>query len=111
MELQLCGKNVPSNHTNTYFMSSDTFVSKVLHTLAHDIPAGETISYGRLAEKVGNPKACRAVGMAMRINQVPLVVPCHRVVNSDGSLGNYMSGKGVAIKKFLLDHEGAKVET
>lgn len=86
---------------------ADTFVSNVLDTLAHDIPVGETISYGGLAAKVGKPSACRAVGMAMRMNQVPLIVPCHRVVNSDGSLGNYMSGRGVALKRWLLNHEGA----
>ena len=55
----------------------------------------------------GSDKASRAAGGAMRLNQVPLLVPCHRVVQSGGKLGNFMSGKGVVLKEWLLKHEGA----
>ena len=67
------------------------------------IPYGETISYKQLAEKAGNPKACRAVGGANHHNPVAIVVPCHRVIGADGSLTGF--GGGLDKKKFLLDHE------
>ncbi len=71
------------------------------------IPAGETRSYGWLAQKVGNPRAARAVGRVMATNPLPLVVPCHRVVASDGSLHGY--GGGLEMKAALLKAEGARV--
>ncbi len=70
------------------------------------IPAGETRSYGWIAEKVGHPRAARAVGRVMATNPLPLVVPCHRVVGSDGSLTGY--GGGLALKETLLRLEGAR---
>ncbi len=70
------------------------------------IPAGETRSYGWLAQKVGNPRAARAVGRVMATNPLPLVVPCHRVVGSDGGLTGY--GGGLAMKETLLRLEGAR---
>ena len=71
------------------------------------IPAGETRSYGWLARKVGSPRAARAVGRVMATNPLPIVVPCHRVVGSDGSLRGY--GGGLAMKEALLRLEGASV--
>ena len=67
------------------------------------IPYGETISYKQLAEKIGNPKACRAVGGANHHNPIAIVVPCHRVIGANGSLTGF--GGGLDKKKFLLDHE------
>lgn len=67
------------------------------------IPAGTTTTYGRLAEALGRPTACRAVGMANAVNPVAIVVPCHRVVGADGSLTGY--GGGIERKRWLLDHE------
>jgi methylated-DNA-[protein]-cysteine S-methyltransferase len=69
------------------------------------IPAGETLSYARLAERIGRPTAVRAVGLANGSNPVALVVPCHRVIGSDGSLTGY--GGGLHRKRWLLEHEGA----
>jgi methylated-DNA-[protein]-cysteine S-methyltransferase len=69
------------------------------------IPWGQTISYGELARRVGNPKASRAVGQANAINPIPLIIPCHRVIAGDGSLGGYSSG--LDRKRWLLRHEGA----
>lgn len=68
------------------------------------IPPGETRSYQWLAEAAGNPKASRAAGQAMARNPVPLVIPCHRVVGSNGSLHGY-GGGGVGVKARLLDLE------
>jgi methylated-DNA-[protein]-cysteine S-methyltransferase len=67
------------------------------------IPYGETESYGELAGRVGNPKACRAVGLANGRNPIPLVLPCHRVIGANGSLTGY--GGGLELKRRLLDHE------
>jgi methylated-DNA-[protein]-cysteine S-methyltransferase len=67
------------------------------------IPAGTTTSYGALAKKMGKPAAMRAVGLANGANPIAIVVPCHRVVGSDGSLTGY--GGGLERKRWLLDHE------
>ena len=71
------------------------------------IPWGETISYKELAARAGNPQACRAVGQANGANPLPLIVPCHRVIAADGSLGGYSSG--LHRKRWLLEHEGAEI--
>jgi AraC family transcriptional regulator of adaptative response/methylated-DNA-[protein]-cysteine methyltransferase len=83
------------------------FRSRVWEALRR-IPAGETRSYGQIAEAVGAPRAARAVGSACALNPVPIVVPCHRVVASDGSIGGYSGG--LARKRQLLDAEGAGVK-
>lgn len=70
-----------------------------------DVPAGTTISYAELAQRVGRPTAFRAVGLANGANPIGIVVPCHRVVGSDGSLTGY--GGGIERKRWLLEHEGA----
>lgn len=69
------------------------------------IPAGQTWSYAELASQTGNAKACRAVGSANGRNPCGLVVPCHRVIAADGSLGGYSGG--LDVKRWLLRHEGA----
>jgi methylated-DNA-[protein]-cysteine S-methyltransferase len=69
------------------------------------IRAGETWSYLRLARELGDPKATRAVGAANGQNPVPVIVPCHRVIGSDGSLTGF--GGGLERKRWLLQHEGA----
>lgn len=79
------------------------FSSMVLAAL-RGVPAGGITSYGRLAAAVGRPLAARAVGRAVGANPVPLVVPCHRVVGGDGSLGGFSGG--VPAKRWLLAHEG-----
>ncbi len=71
------------------------------------IPYGETISYGELAKRIGRPKASRAVGMANGRNPLPIVIPCHRVIGSNGSLTGF--GGGIPTKKKLLhlEHNGS----
>ena len=68
-----------------------------------EIPYGTTISYGELARRLGKPGASRAVGAANGRNPVAIIVPCHRVVGSNGSLTGY--GGGLPVKRALLDHE------
>jgi methylated-DNA-[protein]-cysteine S-methyltransferase len=65
-----------------------------------DIPYGETISYGELARRIGNPNASRAVGLANGSNPIPIIIPCHRVIGSNGKLTGY--GGGLPIKEKLL---------
>ena len=72
-------------------------------TALRSIPPGTTISYGRLAAKLGRAGASRAVGAANGANPIPIVVPCHRVIGANGTLTGY--GGGLAHKKWLLDHE------
>ncbi|MBM4286438.1 MAG: methylated-DNA--[protein]-cysteine S-methyltransferase [Deltaproteobacteria bacterium] len=67
------------------------------------IPRGTTISYQELAKRVGNPKAARAVGQAVGANPIPIIIPCHRVIAANGSLGGYSSG--LDRKRWLLEHE------
>jgi methylated-DNA-[protein]-cysteine S-methyltransferase len=68
-----------------------------------EIPYGKTRSYGEQAERIGNPKASRAVGLANGRNPIPIVVPCHRVIGANGSLTGF--GGGIARKRWLLAHE------
>ncbi|MBB5688287.1 methylated-DNA--[protein]-cysteine S-methyltransferase [Roseomonas alkaliterrae] len=68
------------------------------------IPHGETRSYAEVARAVGC-RAARAIGQANGANPIPILIPCHRVVAADGSLGGYSGGEGEATKRFLLDHE------
>lgn len=72
-----------------------------------EIPYAETGSYKSLAERLGRPGAARAVGTAMGRNPFPIVVPCHRVVKSDGTLGGYSGPGGVSFKRRLLEMEHA----
>lgn len=84
---------------------SGGFRSVVLHHLATDLDYGRTASYGTVARLVGNPRAIRAVGTACATNPLPVVVPCHRVVRSDGSMGGYLGG--LDAKRTLLTLEAA----
>lgn len=74
-----------------------------------EIPYGETRSYSAVAQTAGNPNAARAVGLANGSNIIPIIIPCHRVIKSDGSLGGY--GPGPHIKKKLLELEGIELVT
>lgn len=78
------------------------FQQKVWRAL-REIPCGTTISYAKLAEQIGRPAAVRAVGLANGSNPVVLVVPCHRVIGTNGSLTGY--GGGIERKRWLLEHE------
>ena len=80
------------------------FQQKVWRELRR-IPRGRTISYKELARRAGSPQAYRAAGQANGRNPVPIIVPCHRVISADGSLGGYSSG--IERKEWLLKHEGA----
>ncbi|HLN85091.1 MAG TPA: methylated-DNA--[protein]-cysteine S-methyltransferase [Candidatus Limnocylindrales bacterium] len=82
------------------------FQQEVL-AVTRQIPAGQTWSYQRVAHEMGRPKSSRPVGQALARNPIPIVIPCHRVIASDGSLGGYSGGSGLKAKRWLLQHEGA----
>jgi methylated-DNA-[protein]-cysteine S-methyltransferase len=84
------------------FGSTSPFCRKVLLTLM-EVERGTTVSYGELAGKAGFPGAARAVGGVLASNPFPLIIPCHRVVRSDGTPGSYQGG--TAMKKYLLEAE------
>ncbi|NUS17199.1 MAG: methylated-DNA--[protein]-cysteine S-methyltransferase [Streptomyces sp.] len=80
------------------------FQRRVLRELAEAVPYGATVGYQDLADRIGEPDAARAVGGAMGANPLPVVVPCHRVVESGGGIGGF--GGGLEIKRSLLALEG-----
>lgn len=82
-----------------------SFQTKVWNELLN-IPYGKTITYGEVARRIGNPKASRAVGGAIHNNPIPIIIPCHRVIGSNGTLTGF--GWGLDIKRTLLDLEGAQ---
>lgn len=82
------------------------FEQRVLRAAAR-IPPGRVATYTQIAGRAGNPRASRAAGNALNHNPVAIIVPCHRVVRSDGSLGGY--GGGLPVKEWLLEHEGARL--
>jgi methylated-DNA-[protein]-cysteine S-methyltransferase len=82
--------------------SGTAFQQRVWQEL-RKIPFGRTASYGEIAERIGNAKACRAVGMANSKNPIPIIVPCHRVIGKNGSLTGF--GGGLEVKKQLLQLE------
>lgn len=97
-----------AGHRRTFTIPLDLrgtdFQLRCWHALLK-IPYGGTITYAELARRVGSPRGFRAVGMANHDNPVAIVVPCHRVLASDGSLGGY--GGGLDVKRALLELEGA----
>jgi methylated-DNA-[protein]-cysteine S-methyltransferase len=84
------------------------FNRQVLRELAAGVPYGTVVGYGDLAGRVGQPRAAQAVGVAMGANPLPVVVPCHRVVESDGGIGGF--GGGLETKRKLLALEGVLPE-
>ncbi len=79
------------------------FTQKVLNEL-RKIPRGQVKTYGWLAKKIGKPKAARAVGQALKRNPIPIIIPCHRIIRDDGTIGGF--SMGVNIKERLLALEG-----
>jgi methylated-DNA-[protein]-cysteine S-methyltransferase len=85
--------------------SKDTAFKRAVWEATCAIPYGETRSYAWIAQRVGKPKAARAVGQALKYNPFPIIVPCHRVIGKDGSLTGFSCG--MDIKKRLLDMEAS----
>jgi len=91
------------------FSNSTPFCQLVYKELCR-VPSGSTISYKSLAEACGRPSAARAIGLAAGKNPIPLLVPCHRVVNTDGRLGGFSAGGGTSLKAQMLRFEDIDIE-
>ena len=89
--------------------SAGTPFQRAVWKALRKIPAGETWSYTKLAQRVGRPEAVRAVGTANGSNPISIIVPCHRVIGADGSLTGYSGG--LERKRWLLTHEGARLRS
>jgi methylated-DNA-[protein]-cysteine S-methyltransferase len=83
--------------------------SDSVYAMTSMIPMGRVSTYGAIAKAIGFPGAAQAVGQALGANPNPIVVPCHRVVRSDGVLGGYSGGEGPTTKEKLLAREGVQV--
>lgn len=92
----------------TRFCEGSEFERQVWDTL-RKIPYGETRSYKWLADRIGRPGASRAVGNALGKNPIPIIFPCHRIIESDGSLGGYSSGAG--LKRRLIEIEYYSIQS
>lgn len=84
-------------------LTSYTSFQRKVWEITQTIPYGQRISYGWIAQKLGNHRASRAVGQALKTNPLPIIIPCHRVIAKDGSLGGFSAG--LIIKRRLLDLE------
>jgi len=90
-------------------MTPMTAFQRQVLSAALKIPRGQWLTYGEVAKAIGKPQASRAVGQALGHNPVPIVIPCHRVLGSDGSLHGYSGGGGIRTKAWLLQLEGANL--
>jgi len=99
-------KGEPTSFSDLPLDLSGTDFQKVVWRAAAEIPYGKTLTYGEVAAKVGHPRAYRAAGSALKRNQLLIVVPCHRVVKSDGRLGGF--SEGAEGRRRLLRLEGVK---
>ena len=100
------GEKISFDNVSVKYPYGSSFYRNVWN-VTRSIPYGEVRSYKWVASKLGNPKYARAVGNALASNPVLIIVPCHRVIKSDGSLGGFSSG--LELKKYLLQIEGVEV--
>jgi methylated-DNA-[protein]-cysteine S-methyltransferase len=89
--------------------SDGTVFQRSVWSTCRTIPYGQTRTYAWIAEQIGKPRASRAVGSALGKNPIPIIVPCHRVLASDGGLGGFKGG--ISAKKLLLKLEGIELKT
>jgi methylated-DNA-[protein]-cysteine S-methyltransferase len=83
---------------------------RAVYAIARATPPGETITYGQIAARIGDPQAARSVGRAMGANPYPIIVPCHRVLGADGKMGGFSAAGGVVTKARLLSIERARID-
>ncbi|MFH1625721.1 MAG: methylated-DNA--[protein]-cysteine S-methyltransferase [Pseudomonadota bacterium] len=92
-------------------LSHHTEFQRRVWEVTRSIPYGEIRTYGWVSKKLGSPKSFRAVGTALAQNPLPIVIPCHRVVRSNGELGGYSAAGGINLKARLLKMEGHKLDS
>jgi O-6-methylguanine DNA methyltransferase len=98
---------LPEGLMERFDLRSVTEFERAVLLKAREIPSGEVRTYGWIAAEIGHPRAVRAVGSALRKNPVPILIPCHRVVRSDGHIGDYALG-GSENKRVILMAEGVR---
>jgi len=104
------GRELSGERTLRFDLRGLTEFEQSVLRKAREIPRGQVRPYGWIAREIGHPAAVRATGTALAKNPIPLLIPCHRVVRSDGHIGNYSMG-GARAKKRVLEVEGAEPET
>jgi methylated-DNA-[protein]-cysteine S-methyltransferase len=105
LEAYFAGEGDPQGLPVDLSLVAAPFRHAVLETLHHEIPRGQVVTYGALANRAGNPRAHRAAATACARNPIPILVPCHRVLPSSGGIGEY--GGGRERKRALLELEGS----
>ena len=99
------GENIVFNADNTVLLNGFGDFAKDILKTCQKIRFGQTTTYKELAQKAGYPQASRAVGSALAKNPIPLIIPCHRIIRSDGKMGGFTAPGGINLKKRLLQHE------
>jgi methylated-DNA-[protein]-cysteine S-methyltransferase len=102
----LAGDKVDLRDVPLDFGDSPDF-HKRAYAIARTIPAGQTMTYGEIARRLGEPHESREVGQAMGKNPIAILMPCHRVLGADGKMGGFSANGGVATKRRILEIEGA----
>jgi methylated-DNA-[protein]-cysteine S-methyltransferase len=108
MAALLRGERVDLSSIDLDMQAVPTFDQQV-YAIARAIPAGETVTYGQIASRLGDPHLAREVGQALGRNPFPIIVPCHRVIAAGGRLGGFSARGGVTTKQRLLEIERARV--
>jgi len=101
-----CEQKTPIPGNLSLDLSSLTEFQQQILNFVREIPFGATTTYGEIAEAIQNPNASRAIGQVLRRNPIPIIIPCHRVLSADGTLGGYGGVMGSERKIALLKHEG-----
>lgn len=99
-------KGSPTFFSNIELAECRTQFQKAVRQACRDVDYGKTATYGELALAAGSPKAARAVGLCMRNNPIPIIVPCHRIVGAGDRLIGFSAGPGISLKMLLLEMEG-----
>jgi methylated-DNA-[protein]-cysteine S-methyltransferase len=102
----LAGEKTDLSDVPLYFGESPDF-HKRAYAIARTIPPGQTMTYGEIAKRLGEPHESREVGQAMGKNPIAIIMPCHRVLGADGKMGGFSANGGVATKRRILEIEGA----
>jgi methylated-DNA-[protein]-cysteine S-methyltransferase len=102
----LAGQRVDLSDVPLDFGDAPDF-HKQAYQIARSVPPGQTITYGEIARRLGAPQESREVGQAMGKNPIAIIMPCHRVLGADGKMGGFSATGGVAIKRRILEIEGA----
>jgi len=102
----LAGEKVDLSDVPLDFGDSPDF-HKRAYAIARKIPPGQTMTYGEIAKRLGEPQESREVGQAMGRNPIAIIMPCHRVLGADGKMGGFSANGGIATKRRILEIEGA----